>query len=453
MRKASQNHAVIALIAGIILVVITALSLALLSVEASQNVMALPTVLMMPSDTPTGTPTDTATPSPTVTASSTPTATNSPTVATNSATDTETPTPTPSNTPVAVSIKIKDKAGTQARSGPGISYDIVGNADFGAIYSVEASGQDFLGYTWYLVDLSDGQPAWILGPATEVVSGQVDVTRVAVAVTIPPTPTLTPTLTLTPASALEAQLQGVPILSDITSHVRDIYLVGQKLGNHANVFAKVGDCNSVSDAFMAPLDKGQYSLGRYAPLQKAILYYKGSFARQSVASEIGFNVITVQDPFFANQKTCGPNDSPLRCEYHLMKPSIAVVMFGANDVLFLTTKLYQDNMRKIIQQSLDLGIIPVLTTFTWHDNGPMREKAMEFNMIDVSLSRDYNIPLINFWLASQYLPGHGISSDNAHLSWSVNGLIFTGEQNLWGESLRSLLTLEMLDKLRQALAG
>src|SRR5258706_15168307 len=102
MRKASQNHAVIALIAGIILLVITALSLALLSVEASQNVMALPTVLMMLSDTPTGTPTDTATPPPTVTASSTPTATNSPTVATNSATDTETPTPTPSNTPVAV---------------------------------------------------------------------------------------------------------------------------------------------------------------------------------------------------------------------------------------------------------------------------------------------------------------------------------------------------------------
>jgi hypothetical protein len=81
----------------------------------------------------------------------------------------------------------------------------------------------------------------------------------------------------------------------------------------------------------------------------------------------------------------------------------------------------------------------------------MRQKAMEFDMIDVGLSREYKIPLINFWLASQYLPGHGISNDNAHLNWSVNGLIFTGEEKQWGESLRSLLTLEMLDSLRQTL--
>jgi hypothetical protein len=260
-------------------------------------------------------------------------------------------------------------------------------------------------------------------------------------------------MTLTPATSLEAQLQSVPVLSAITPNVRDIYLKGHSMGNQANVFAKIGDCNTVADSFLAPLDKGSYSLGRYAPLQKTITYYKGSFARQSKAAEIGFNVITVQDPFWSDPNMCLANESSLRCEYRLIKPSIALVMFGANDVLFLTPKLYQQNMRKIVQQSLDQGIIPVLTTFTWHDNGPMRQKAMEFNMIDVALSREYNIPLVNFWLASQYLPGHGISSDNAHLNWSVNGLIFTGEEKQWGESLRSLLMLEMLDNLRTELEG
>src|SRR5437870_2482482 len=42
-----------------------------------------------------------------------------------------------------VQIKIKDHSGTQARSGPGISYDVISQLAFNTTYQVLAYGKDF----------------------------------------------------------------------------------------------------------------------------------------------------------------------------------------------------------------------------------------------------------------------------------------------------------------------
>src|SRR5260221_3556030 len=449
---------------GIVLFLVIAMLLVAYHIRLTQiNLPELPTIAALPSDTATieVTASNTPTDIPTVTSSPSPTESDTP-----APTDTQKVFP-PSNeaqaivtaptgsdiavtSPVNVSIRVKDKDGTQARSGPGISYDVVSQVNFATTYVVLAYAKDFFGYTWYLVELPIGKLAWLLAPATEIVAGTREAAQVALAVTIPPTPTLRPTLTVTPAGGVESQLQAVPIFSGVSSELRTIYLKGQSLGNHGNIFTKVGDCNSKSDVYLGSLDTGTYKLGRYASLQNTISYFKGSFNRNSAAAQIGFNVVTVQDSLWADPKACEGSESPLTCEYRLVQPSIALIMFGANDVLFLSPKLYQQYLRQIVEQSIADVIIPVLMTFTWHSNtdDALREKMLTFNMIDVNLAHDYSIPLINFWLASQYLPDHGISRDNAHVNWSVNGLDFTGDETRWGETLRSLLTLEMLHQIQ-----
>src|SRR5258708_5805147 len=364
--------------------VISDVVLALSAIRVSNAPVAvLPTIGVVPSVTASKTDTPppliSLTPTTQITLTSLPT--ESPTV-----TEPASPTPTlesteadtPTDEPVIegaaglpVQIKIKDRSGTQARSGPGISYDVVSKIAFNSAYTVQAFGKDFFGYTWYLVDLSDGSPAWILAPAAAIVAGSGPMTQVAMAQTIPPTPSLAPTLTLTPGRGLESQLQAVPVLSGIGPTLRTIYLKGQQLGNHPNVFAKVGDCNTKSDAFLMPIDHGLYRLGRYASLQKTISTFKGSFGRDSIAAQVGFNVASAQDNFWADPKVCKADESPVDCEYRVTHPAVAIIMFGANDALFFTPAAFRKYMGQIVEKSINDGIIPVLMTFTWHDYGTL----------------------------------------------------------------------------------
>ncbi|HLY26535.1 MAG TPA: hypothetical protein VKQ72_09365, partial [Aggregatilineales bacterium] len=447
-----------ALIVANLIVLMVWFSLRQAPVAVLPTVAALPTLLPA-SATSTATISSTETPTPTATPTSTSTETQTPSLTPTGAPATIEPSQQASVTPLSIQIRIKAQNGTQARSGPGISYGVVSQVDVNTEYPVRAYGTDYFGYTWYLVDLPNGKPAWILAPAAEIASiagtkasANAQAT-VEMAQTIPPTPTLTPTLTLTPPASDQSEvlLQEVPIFSGIGPNLHAIYAKGQQLGNNPHAFAKVGDCNTKSDAFLNPIDHGLIRLGYYGALGQVIDNFKGSFGRDSIAAQVGLNSASVQDSFLADSRFCKANEAPLDCEYRISQPSIALIMFGANDVGFFTPEMYRRYMSQIIEKSIADGVIPVLMTFTWHDHGALYDKMLQFNLIAVNLAQQYQIPLINFWLASQYLPGHGIVPDNAHLTWSVNGLDFTGEQTVWGQTLRSLLALEMLGAVTQEL--
>jgi hypothetical protein len=215
------------------IIVFTAANIVLLMLALNANhavTTPLPTVAVMPSDTSTPVPpTRTNTPSQTSTAtlSASATETSIPVVSdTPLSTDdlrpsaTVTVQPTQEGSSVPVTIKIKEPAGTQARSGPGISYEIVRQVDFDSVYTVHAYARDYFGHIWYLVDLPNDLMGWILEPAAWVVTGIAD--KVAIVATIPATPTLTPTFTLTPGRGLEEQLQMVPIFSGVGPELREL---------------------------------------------------------------------------------------------------------------------------------------------------------------------------------------------------------------------------------------
>jgi uncharacterized protein YraI len=257
---------------------------------------------------------------------------------------------------------------------------------------------------------------------------------------------------------LIAQLSAVPILPAATPRSRQIFQSGQQRGNQPHVFAKVGDCNTESWAFMGLIGIGHYELGAYGNLQSTVEFFStplpdGStpFTHNSLAGRSGHTSMTVIDPLFGDPNSCQPGESLLSCEYRLIRPGVAFIMFGESDMHSLNAAQYEQAMRQIIQLSIDQGVIPVLTTFP---SDPLENSkwmdVLEFNAILVRLAREYDAPLLNFWLAARSLPHSGVEEDLLHVSYSGDEWIrFNGEENQWGYTLWNLIALQTLENLRR----
>ncbi|MFH2038497.1 MAG: hypothetical protein ABIJ65_03580, partial [Chloroflexota bacterium] len=208
----------------------------------------------------------------------------------------------------------------------------------------------------------------------------------------------TPDLRLKPE-----QWQDWPIVPEISPRAAQIYEQGLAMGNDPHAFSKVGDCQSITEAFLGIYDKpGQYSLDQYEYLQESIDYFKGSFGRESQSVRGGFNAASVLLPLWADPKTCNSGETPLECEVRIHNPSIIIISL---EVWFKgrTPETYAAYLRQIIEYSISKGVLPVLATKA--DNV---EGDNSINLTVAQLAYEYDIPMWNFWRAVQPLVDHGI---------------------------------------------
>ena len=250
-----------------------------------------------------------------------------------------------------------------------------------------------------------------------------------------------------------------PLISGITDHSHQIFLVGQSLGNRANVFSKIGDSMTANDVFLTPVGWGEYDLHQFTSLAPVITYFSqanartaNSFANTSLAAKVGWAASRVIDPGAVFEPAvCNPNENPLECEYRVVKPSIALIMVGTNDVRYTPPAQYEAELRLIIQTSIDRGVIPVVSTIppVHHDWAVGRVEVI--NGIIVSLAREYDIPLWDYWSALQGLPDDGLSSDGLHPSVYVgHAADFSQDYLQAGYTVRNLLALQALDAVWKA---
>jgi Tol biopolymer transport system component len=244
------------------------------------------------------------------------------------------------------------------------------------------------------------------------------------------TATLLPTLDL---RLPPENWQSWPVVpTRISDRMREIYFQGLARGNDPHAFSKIGDCQSVTASFLGFFDMpGRYTLGeKYQPLQSTIDYFAGSFVRESQAVRGGFNVASVLSPIWADLEVCQKGELPLLCEFRLHRPSI---VFISMETWFegRTPEVYAGYLRQIIELSLDHGAVPILATKA--DNV---EGNHSINATIAQLAYEYDIPLWNFWLAVQPLPGHGIDWARDH-----EGFHITVES--W--NVRSFTALQALD--------
>ncbi len=251
----------------------------------------------------------------------------------------------------------------------------------------------------------------------------------------PEPPTATPDYTPTPDLRLPPeQWQQWSVIPTFSPRVREIYAKGRELGNDPTHFSKVGDCQMINSAFFGiyatPGAYSFYTGEEY--LQDRIDYFSvDQFARESAATQGGFNAPAVFNPMLADPEVCLAGETPLECEYRINKPSFMLISM---EFTFKgrTADVYAGYLRKIIDFAIEHGVVPIIATKA--DNV---EGDHSINLATARLAYEYDIPLWNFWLAVQTLPNQGMDAsrnDGFHISVDA-----------W--NMRSYTGIKLLDEL------
>ena len=204
---------------------------------------------------------------------------------------------------------------------------------------------------------------------------------------------------------------------------------------------------------MQPIGYGIYDLGTYDYLYPILQFFsthdspdQSPFLATSLAAGVGW---TTRD--LLNEPAplpCNPRENRLVCEYRMTKPAIALIMIGTNDLGVLTVQEYELNLSRIVETSINMSVIPVLSTIPSQQGMPGRVQA--FNRAIIRVSEQYDVPLWNYWLALQTLPNRGMNVDGVHPSSPANDAgttLFKDPYLQYGYTIRNLTALQVLHHL------
>jgi hypothetical protein len=252
---------------------------------------------------------------------------------------------------------------------------------------------------------------------------------------------------------IEQVLSTPPIISPLSEAMRAVFARGQELGNRPNVFTKVGDSLSADPTYLDIISQPDPVLGPYDYLAPTIAYFATPRTHYSVAARRGLTSLVAFDSMWSDPGRCEPGESPVICEYRLTRPLASFILFGPNDQIAMNGAEFEASMRALVEYTLDQGIIPILSTFSFSPAHPRADEAAEFNLILIRLADDYDVPLINLWLAARPLPRFGLEGDDIHmrLSGYRTVMLADGIETRFGGALRNLLSFCMLHEIRLAL--
>lgn len=263
-----------------------------------------------------------------------------------------------------------------------------------------------------------------------------------------------------PPDAAAPPPAGIPdgVVPPIGPRAREIFLAGQARGNRAGVFSVVGDSITDSPLFLKQIGWGQAQLGDYGALAPVIDHFStavardgNSFVNTSLAARGEWTSFNPLDPASVYAPgLCRRDESPLACEYRVVRPAVALIMIGTNDIYFgLDSASYRANLEAIAQTSIDMGVIPVLSTIPDNLQNPdQAARVPEFNDIVRDVAAAFGVPLWDYWRALQDLPNRGISFDGLHPSFDAapgTAVIFTPDYLQYGFNMRNLTALLALD--------
>lgn len=231
-----------------------------------------------------------------------------------------------------------------------------------------------------------------------------------------------------------------PEIPAVTERVREIYALGQSMGNDPRAFSIFGDCQSEPDVFLGPYVTDPAQLESLPlELRQTAEYFKDSLNRASPTSKNGTTSgALIWNAWHQNKHGCRPDESPVNCELRLHKPSFVLIMVGTHSE-YQRDKVYMHN---VLDTLLANGVVPILSTKA--DN---REGDHHINLEMAQLAAEYNIPLWNFWPVTRDLPNRGLYTKESDRRL---GEIYLTEEAL---ALHRLSAIKVLDAVRRAVAG
>jgi hypothetical protein len=278
-------------------------------------------------------------------------------------------------------------------------------------------------------------------------------------------------------TSAHAGVRSTPVIPSLDGpvgeHVREIAAAGAALGNDADVFAKIGDSITESGSFMQDIACADPAWGRWSELAPTVGYYRDhlfprhytsvycgvadSFSRASASAVAGWSAASALEPLRHPPAGCAAI-SALSCEYKLLHPAVALIMYGTNDVESYTPQAFAENLHAIVDRSIAVGVIPVLSTIPARLDGKHRNALVQrFNRIVVAIAAEERIPLWNYWRSLRVagVVHAGISDDGIHpnIYDGDNSIDFTRRGLRYGYNRRNLGALRVLDRIRSTLAG
>jgi len=179
-------------------------------------------------------------------------------------------------------------------------------------------------------------------------------------------------------------------------------------------------------------------------LQRTITRFAGSYSRESLAVRKGMHSWDQFDPALADPTKCAAGEGPLACELRLSNASFALIRLGANDSL--TPEQFEPAMRRILQTCINNGVVPILGTKPDHYEGPQNT----INQLIRRMAADFRIPIWDFDLAAETVPGRGLQPDGLHLVEGGTNDYSTATTVQFIGPLADLTALLILDKASQA---
>ena len=317
------------------------------------------------------------------------------------------------------------------RAGPGLDYAVLDLLDDNTPLAINARNADS---TWLEIrTLDQFRMGWVYAAYVEIL---VDIQ------TIPDQ---------------TAPLGFRSLISGISERARSIYENGQEMGNRPGVFAKVGDSITVSRHMLYPIGEGVYNLDTFDYLQETIDFFSSetvregnAFTNTSAAAGVGWNAAAVLMPQFTDPTRC-LSESPLVCEYRTLRPAFALIMFGTNDVGYVPASTYRHNLERIVAQSIEMGVVPVLSTIPPRTG--YEEAVITFNQIIRDVAGQYDIPIWDYGYAMSVYGQTSLGFDGVHPSLPPMGhedvTNFAPDNLYYGYVIRNLSALHVLDSLRR----
>ena len=234
-----------------------------------------------------------------------------------------------------------------------------------------------------------------------------------------PTATIPPTAAPVVMNLDPEDWKNWPVMPVVPDHVREIYQLGQTLGNDPHAFSILGDCQSLPETFLGVYETDPEKVSQLPlELQELVTQFDGSFNRESPTVKLGTTAGAILwEEWHENLYSCKSNETPLDCELRIHKPAFVIINLGTH--WESRNSMY---LRKILDQLIANGVVPILSTKA--DN---REGDDRLNLEMAQLAVEYDLPLWNFWAAVGDLPNRGLGyqKGNEHI-----GEVYLSEEGL-----------------------
>jgi GDSL-like lipase/acylhydrolase family protein len=271
------------------------------------------------------------------------------------------------------------------------------------------------------------------------------------------------------AAAEWEELPVVPALGPaVAGHLETVAGRGKRLGNHPGVFAKIGDSITASPSFLQALACRTPRLGTWFGLrgtleffgqtavpagsEEALCEISNSYSRLGVAAVGGWRTADALLPRESLPECQGlPAAS---CELRLLRPAVALIMFGTNDLEDFTAVQFRRDLARLARLVSGAGTIPVVSTIPPRARWPFSRRVARFNAEIAALAENRALPLWNFWreMVGPGVPDEGLSEDGVHpsvLCPPCTAIDFRPAGLRGGYALRNLGALRVLDRLRR----